>query len=263
MSELKGSKLKYFNMAKLIKEGKVLLSKKDLQLFVKCIKELTDPRFQGMVDPRTDLRTDITGTGGSGIVPQEPMSLENQEDKRVDTKGIPIDPHYLDEKESRDADFINKVISMNEEGEDTNINVDINPIAKTFKQQGNFEQYIEKFSGLEIKQKEMESISNYSNAKPTKMEKTKSHETGEDVVVSVRYENSDDFNNNTITVIKKLREGTDLVFTAFQVTSQQTPESGEESTPTENEIVVNKSRSFRDDIEGGKILADLLQKLDV
>lgn len=128
-----------------------------------------------------------------------------------------------------------------------------NPIAKTFKQQGNFEEYVGKFSGLELKPKEMESITNYSNAKPTKIDK-----------FLIRYESSDEFNNNTITVIKKLREGTDLVFTVFQSSTQQGGDEpqGEKSTG-ENEIIVTKSRSFVNDIEGGKILGDLLQKLDV
>lgn len=128
-----------------------------------------------------------------------------------------------------------------------------NPIAKTFNQKGNFEEYVGKFSGLELKPKELESITNYSNAKPTKMDK-----------FLIRYESSDDFNNNTITVIKKLREGTDLVFTVFQSSTQQNgmePQNGEQTG--ENEIIVTKSRSFVNDIEGGKILADLLQKLDI
>lgn len=130
-----------------------------------------------------------------------------------------------------------------------------NPIAKTFNQQGNFEEYIGKFSGLEFKPKELESVTNYTNAKPTKMDK-----------FLIRYESSDEFNNNTITVVKKLREGTDLVFTVFQSSTQQQSVGTEPQKPEEtgeNEIIVTKSRSFVNDIEGGKILADLLQKLDI
>lgn len=130
-----------------------------------------------------------------------------------------------------------------------------NPIAKTFKQQGNFEEYIGKFSGLELKPKEIESVTNYTNAKPTKMDN-----------FLIRYESSDEFSNNTITVIKKLREGTDLVFTVFQSSTQQQSIGTEPQKPEEtgeNEIIVTKSRAFVNDIEGGKILADLLQKLDI
>lgn len=142
-------------------------------------------------------------------------------------------------------------IYVSEEGEDTNTEVDINPIAKTFTQKGDFEQYIQRFSGLEIKPKEMDSINNYSNAKPTKVDK-----------FSVRYESSDDFQNGTITVIKKLREGSNLVFTVFQKNSQQQSDDKKPSTDGED-IIINKSTSFRDEIEGGRILADLLQKLEI
>jgi hypothetical protein len=216
MPALNNKNIKYFRMAKCIREGKVSLPKKDLQLFVRCIKELTDPRFQGLADPIADLRYDISGTGAASS-----------------EKG-PIEPMYLDE-----------------EGEDTNTEVDTNPTAKTFQQKGNFEQYIQKFSGLEFKPKELESVANYVSTKPTKQDK-----------FSIRYEKSDNFNNNTITVIKKLREDNNLVFTAFQVSSPQSTGNTEQK-PAEDNIMVNKSVSFRDEIEGGKILADLLQKLKI
>jgi hypothetical protein len=127
-----------------------------------------------------------------------------------------------------------------------------NPIAKTFNQKGNFEEYIQQFSGLEMKPKELEAVSNHVNSKPTKMDK-----------FFVRYESSDDFSNSTTTVIKKLREGNDLVFTVFQTSTQQ---AGPESNPQPSagsDIIVNKSVAFRNEIDGGNILADLLQKLEV
>lgn len=219
-------RIRFFKAAKAVTEGKVKLNKEELSTLLECLECLKDPMF--------DLRYDTTAAGSNGGTPIEPMNLENQDDLRFDTTGKPIDPHYLDE-----------------EGEDTTMNVDVNPIAKTFQQQGNFDQYVDRFSGLEIKPKEMESITNYTNAKPTKVDR-----------FLVRYEGTDEFNNNTITVIKKLREGNDLVFTVFQSSSQQTPEGGEQPE-TENEIIVNKSRAFKDDIEGGRILADLLQKLEI
>jgi hypothetical protein len=260
MPALNDRQLKYFHMAKLLKEGKISLPKKDLHTFVKCIKELTDPRFRGMTDPRTDLRYDVTGANSAGKSPQEPMTLEFKNNVMFDTSGKPIDPHFLQQEDStlppdnlgRKGVAVPGSNYLDEEGDDDSSDTNVNPVAKTFKQQGNFEQYIQKFSGLEIKPKELESITNYTNAKPTKMDK-----------FSVRYEGTDEFSNNTITVIKKLREGNDLVFTIFQVTSQQAPEGGEEANPTENEIMVNKSRSFRDEVEGGRILADMLQKLEI
>lgn len=169
--------------------------------------------FVRCIKELTSLRTgDINQNVGTN--PTEPTTLENQLD----------DPNQTEQ----------------------------NPIAKTFNQTGNFEEYIGKFSGLELKPKELESITNYTNAKPTKMDK-----------FLIRYESSDEFNNNTLTVVKKLREGTDLVFTVFQSSIQQQTEPQGEEQSGENKIIVTKSRSFVNEIEGGKILADLLQKLDI
>lgn len=77
MSALKNKQLKYFKMAKLVKEGKVVLTKKDLKLFVESLKHL--------VDPRLDLRTQFTSAGNSGASPIEPMYLENHDDVKFDT----------------------------------------------------------------------------------------------------------------------------------------------------------------------------------
>lgn len=152
--------------------------------------------------------------------------------KEVSITPSPIEPMYLDE-------------------EDDDTAVERNPIAKTFTQKGNFEQYIQRFSGLEMKPKEYESITNYTKTKPIKQNK-----------FFVRYESTDDFGNSTITMIKKLREGNDLVFTTFQVNKSQNVEQPIEK-PEEDDVIVNKSVSFRDEIEGGKILADVLQKLNI
>lgn len=231
--------------------GKNLPSKK-IKEIVECLKGLK-------TDPRVDLRYDITGTGGAGVTPQEPMYLESQDDVKFDTTGKPIDPHYIEEDSTLPPENLGrKGVAvpgsnyLDEDGLDSELDTNVNPVAKTFNQQGNFEQYVAKFSGLELKPKEIESITNYTNAKPTKMDN-----------FSIRYEGTDEFNNNTITVIKKLREGNNLVFTVFQTTSQQSPEGEEKDNTKGDEIVVNKSRSFRDEIEGGKILADLLQKLEI
>lgn len=193
------------------------IPKKKIEEVIEMLKNLSaNDENPAFQDPTTDLRTPSINTN-TGMSPVEPMTLENQID----------DPNQTEQ----------------------------NPVAKTFNQQGNFEEYTGKFSGLKLKPKELESITNYSNAKPTKIDE-----------FSVRYESSDEFNNNTITVIKKLREGTDLVFTVFQSSTQQQKTSepqGEDKPTEENNIIVTKSRSFVNDIEGGKILSDLLQKLDI
>jgi len=231
MSAKSESQRRFFYLVKAVQQGKVSpkrvgskiskaassISTKDVDDFTHG-KNLPKKKLEEIIkclrECQMDTGKDYLDTGfvnqNTGMSPIEPMSLENQLS----------DPNQTEQ----------------------------NPVAKTFNQTGNFEEYIGKFSGLELKPKEIESVTNYTNAKPTKMDK-----------FLVRYESSDDFNNNTITVIKKLREGTDLVFTVFQSSTQQ----GGEEPQGENEIIVTKSRSFTNDIEGGNILSDLLQKLDI
>jgi len=146
--------------------------------------------------------------------------------------------------------------------------LETNPVAKTFNQTGEFEEYIKKFQGLPISPKEMEAIHGFKETKPTKIERTQ-----------IRYETTDTFNNSITTVIKKLREGSQILFTAFTKFSQTKPEEPEEQPldpnsppapdeptveePETDEIVVTKSASFTDDIKGGAILAEFLKKLDL
>jgi organic radical activating enzyme len=185
--------------------------------------KLTKNRLNEIVDYLRDLRYDTTGTSFSGKGPAEPMNLEEEEE-----------------------------ISSE------------NPVAKTFTQNGNFEQYIQKFSGLELKPKEIESITNYfDKSKPTNQSDFEQQNgQGPKKILFVRYESTDDFNNSTIHVIKKLREGNDLVFTAFQKNSSQSDDNTDGNS-VENEIEVYKSVTFRDEIEGGEVLANLLRKLEV
>ena len=146
-----------------------------------------------------------------------------------------------------------------------------NPIAKEFTKTGIYDQYIQKFVGLPFSQKELESINNYTDVKPSKIDKNQ-----------VRYESSDQFNNNTTTVIKKLREGSQFAYTSFtkysQTQKEQEPESpapsGQPGQPEQpptvtpagpqpEDIIVAKSIAFTDDISGSKILSDFIRKLDL
>lgn len=239
------------------------LPKKKVEEMISTLKDLMADRRPG-IDPRVDLRYTHTTDSGTGGTPIEPTYLEEDSTLPPDDlgrNGVAVPgANYLDEDE-RDLNYILNVWKdtsgnlidphyTNENGEETSDTLEVNPIAKTFKQKGDFEQYVGRFSGLEIKPKEYESIINYANAKPSKQDK-----------FSVRYEDTDEFGNNTITVIKKLREGNDLVFTAFQTTIPQTPPEGGEAP--ESEIIVNKSRSFRNEIDGGAVLSDILNKLEV
>ena len=136
-----------------------------------------------------------------------------------------------------------------------------NPLAKEFTKTAIYDQYVQKFVGLPFSQKELESINNYTDVKPSKIDKNQ-----------VRYESSDQFNNNTTTGIKKLREGTQFAYTAFtkytQTTPEEKPEDQQDKTvtpagPQPEDVIVAKSVAFTDDLEGSKILSDFLRKLDL
>jgi len=230
MSNISEKQKKFFLLVKAVQKGKVSpkkvenkikkaaknMSKKDVNDFIERKGNIPKEKIKEIIEAIGRLKNSIS---------QEIPNL---------TEIVPVKPMYLDEEEQ-------------------DIETERNPIAKTFKQQGNFEEFIQKFSGLEIKPKEFESITNYTTSKPTKMDN-----------YSIRYESSDAFSNNTITVIKKLREGNDLVFTVFQSTQQSSIDVGDKAeNSSENAIVVSKSISFRNEIDGGEVLSDVLQKLEI
>jgi hypothetical protein len=170
-----------------------------------------------------------------------------------------------------------------------------NPIAKEFTAQGDYDQYVDKFVGQPLSMKELESVNNYSEVKVKPLQKTLppgSTNKEEEAVREIVYETSDQFNNNTTTTIKKLREGSAMQYsyTAFTKYTQTKPEEtppeetpappdepgqpgaeqpGQPATPGAGpekpgeDIIVAKSISFADDIGGSKILADFLRKLDL
>jgi len=166
-----------------------------------------------------------------------------------------------------------------------------NPIAKEFTAKGNYNTYIDKFVGQPLSMKELESINNYSEVKPKPLQKTKppgNSNQEENAVREITYETSDQFNNNTTTTIKKLREGSAMQYsyTAFTKYTQTKPEDTppdqlptpeqapmaeaeqpvqdtQVEKPAEDDIIVAKSIAFADDIGGSKILADFLRKLDL
>lgn len=143
-----------------------------------------------------------------------------------------------------------------------------NPIAKEFTKNAIYDQYVQRFVGIPFSQKELESINNYTDVKPSKIDKNQ-----------IRYESSDQFNNNTTTVLKKLREGSQFVYTSFTKYAQTSPQKGSQGEPQQQgnnepeivtpageqpeDIIVSKSVSFSEDIEGAKILSDFLRKLDL
>jgi hypothetical protein len=175
-------------------------------------------------------------------------------------------------KDSREPDYLHEVWIDSESK--------INPIAKQFHVKDHFEQYIKKYIGQPISPKEMEAINTFKDVKPSRVERTE-----------IWYENTDEFKNSTTTVIRKMKDGLQFSFNAFQKhTSSQpepeqqigqemppgtdqsstepntTPEPTEPDLSTEEEkddIIVSKSPLFKDEIEGGAILVEFLKKLEL
>lgn len=153
--------------------------------------------------------------------------------------------------------------------------VETNPVSKTFNIEGDYELELKKYMGVPFGQKELEAIDTYTETKPTKIEKN-----------LIRYETTDAFQNTTTTVIKKLKEGSQFVYTAFTKYEQSQPKSenpsqgqgqpspgappmmeqdginGEEDKKKDT-IVITKSTPFKDDIAGGSVLSEFLKKIDL
>lgn len=215
---------KFFILVKATQQGKVSPKKvgsKVAKAAKSMSKQDVDDFTKGKNLPKKKLQEIINGLN----------------DLRYDTTGASMEPMYLDEDEQVDTNQ--------------------NPIAKTFEQKGNIQQYSDRFWGLELKPKELDAITNYSKSKPTN-EIVPNQKT-----LFIKYESTDDFGNSTVTIIKKLREGTDLVFTAFQTTKPQQSPEDKEPTNEGDTVIVNKSKPFRDEIEGGNILSKMLEKLEV
>jgi len=138
---------------------------------------------------------------------------------------------------------IRKPMMLNEE--------ETNPVAKSFTQKGKYEDYIKRFVGMPMSPKELEAINNHKEIKPVKTDRNE-----------IRYETTDDFGNNTTTVIKKLREGNQFVFTSFSKYAQLKAKDPAQSQEMDD-VVVTKSLSFEDEIKGGAILSEFLKKLDL
>lgn len=143
----------------------------------------------------------------------------------------------------------------------------INPIAKSFHVKDHFDQYIKRYIGQPLSPKEMEAISTFKEVKPSRVERTE-----------IWYENTDEFKNSTTTAIKKMKDGNQFSFNAFQKHSSsnvepEQPEGGPAPSepdateiPVEEEkddITISKSPLFKDEIEGGAILVEFLKKLDL
>lgn len=175
------------------------------------------------------------------------------------------------------------------EDEFTNGASERNVVAKTFDTKADFESYVNQRRGIEMTQKEQQAILGWKNAKPTQQDR-----------FFVKYETTDDFGNNDTTIIKKLKDGSQFVWTAFskhetaeeegkpnseedsednsmnevspspmaqpvQSNSPSTPppEQPDEDVIVDDPIRITKTITFVDDSQGANILGDFLRKLDI
>ena len=170
-----------------------------------------------------------------------------------------------------------------------------NVISKTFDTEADYDSYLNQHRGIEIISKEFQSVQNYREAKPTKIDR-----------FQIRYETTDDFGNNDTTVIKKLKEGDrQFCWTAFSkhesaeeegkpsepdkggsendkeelpdlkeaapipptpsITSKSSnqPEKPDDNVTVGDEIRITKSITFTDETQGANTLADFLMKLEI
>lgn len=152
---------------------------------------------------------------------------------------------------------------VNEDGENAQHHV----IAKTFDTKADFDSYVNQRRGIEMTPLEQQSIVNYKDAKPTQQDK-----------FLVKYENTDSFGNNTTTVVKKLKEGNQYCWTAFQkhetAQAEGNPEGQEghkepeemheqDEVTVDDPIRITKTITFVDETDGSNILSDFLRELGV
>lgn len=104
---------------------------------------------------------------------------------------------------------------------------------------------------------EKQSIANYTEIRPAPGKATNPH--------AIRYDTTDDFGhqNNTTTIIQKMQNGSEFNFVAFQRVINAGGEDQEPESPTGNKLKVITTRTFTQPDEGGDVLSDLLQKLEL
>lgn len=176
-------------------------------------------------------------------------------------------------------------------------------VSKTFPVDGDFDPYVNQNRGIQFAPKEADAIRNFRKVSTPTMQ----------TPFMVKFESTDDFGNNTTTVIKKYKQGNQFVFTAFtkhdnsNIEAEPKPEANPQSNPVQpktpnlqgqhpklqnvsgkmnpmsakpsqpsqpplkeadenaisKKIIVTKTITFSDEINGSNILSDFLRKLDL
>jgi len=99
---------------------------------------------------------------------------------------------------------------------------DTDVVVKEFNVEGKFEDYVKRYIGQSLSEKEMEAVNTFQEVKPTKIERNQ-----------IRYETTDTFKNSTTTVIKKLKEGGAFVFVAFTKYSKAEKPGSQQQQPND------------------------------
>jgi len=123
-----------------------------------------------------------------------------------------------------------------------------NPVAKKFTVQQPFERYVKRYIGQPFSPKELEALDSYTEQKPTKIERTE-----------IRYETTDDFQNSTTTIIKKMKDGVEFSYNAFSKYTKVEPK--EEEPPPGEEPPIGEPEST-DSEPGGKINLPPMEESD-
>jgi len=114
-------------------------------------------------------------------------------------------------------------------------------IAKTFDTKADFDSYVNQRRGIEMTPKEQQSILNFTKVKPTQRDR-----------FFVKFENTDTFGNNTTTVIKKLKEGSQFCWTAFskhETAEEEGKPEGAEEPPMDKGDKGDKGGDDTSDLE--------------
>jgi len=166
---------------------------------------------------------------------------------------------------------------------------EVEAVSNTFHIKAEWAIYIKPYIGQPFSPKELEALDNFKEKKPTTVARTE-----------IWYNTTDSFSISHTTVIKKMKDGGQFSFTAFQKQERPSPDKDKEQqntgqsgmnlggppeapqgelppgSPTppsteqpkqeekeKDDIIVTKSILFKDDIKGASILIEFLKKLDL
>jgi len=109
---------------------------------------------------------------------------------------------------------IREPMYLNEEGEETDT---VDAVANTFHKKEEWAKYVRTYVGQPLSPKEIESLGNFKDKKPTKIARTE-----------IWYNTTDSFGSSHTSVIKKMKDSGQFSFVAFQKQERVEPEQEKE-----------------------------------